>query len=130
MLLDTSALIEISRHKANSRLVQRVNQVMSEEEELFVSIVQLAEIADWSLRNDLSVSEELSAVKEFAQVIPLDEAICNEAAVIKKKRRSQGSTDFGLIDAIILSSARSIAQKILTFDPHFSGENDCVVLER
>jgi predicted nucleic acid-binding protein len=129
MLLDTSTLIEISRHNANSKLFQRVNQVISEEE-LFVSMVQLAEIADWSLRNDLSVSEELSAVKEFAQVIPLDEAICKEAAVIKKKRRSQGNSDFGLIDALILSTARSITEKILTFDSHFSGEKDCIVLER
>jgi predicted nucleic acid-binding protein len=130
MLLDTSTIIEISRSKKGSGFVRAVLGLIPEGEQLFVSIIQFSEIADWCLKNDLSVEEELSAVKEFAEVIPLDESICREAAKIKKRRRKRGHKGFGLIDGIILATSKSVGQKLLTLDTHFSKETNCIVLEK
>ena len=48
--------------------------------------------------------------------------------VIKYRRRELGHTDFGLLDAIVLATACSIGQRVLTFDEDFVGESDCIVL--
>ena len=98
-------------------------------EQVFVSVIQIAEVADWSVRNNLPAVEEITAVKEFAQIVPLDEKICEDSARIKKKRRSGGHKDFGLVDALILATARSVNQRLLTIDQHFAGEEDCMVLK-
>jgi len=130
LLLDTSVIIEISSHSGNSDTVRDVLKFIPEDEILFVSILQLSEIADWCMRNKFSVDEEMIMVKEFADVAYLDENICKEAARIKMKRRSEGDSGFGLIDGIILATARSIGQRLLTLDRDFGGEDDCIILER
>jgi len=59
------------------------------DDEVFVSVVQLAEVAEWAVRNKVSVKERVAAVKEFARVVPPDEQICLNAAEIKADRRQK-----------------------------------------
>ncbi len=128
MLLDSSIIVELFRHKKTSKFFGKVMNEVGEQL-LFVSLIELAEIADWCLRNSIVAQSRITAITEFAQIIPLDEAICQQAAVIKRDRRAKGYTNFGLIDGIILGSARAKNQGVLTLDPDFSGEKDCVVLK-
>jgi predicted nucleic acid-binding protein len=130
-LIDTSAIVEIFTRKKTSPVFKKILSAISrdnENEELYISFIQIAEIADWCLRNNRPVQERLFSLKEFASVVPLDEEISVEAAKIKLERRATGHGDFGLIDGIILATARSIGQSLLTFDSHFEGESDCIIL--
>lgn len=99
-----------------------------DEQEIFVSIVQLAELADWAVKNRIPAKERISAIKELAYIVPLDEQICLDAALIKRLRREMGYADFGLLDAIILATARSIGHKVMTLDSDFEGESDCLII--
>jgi predicted nucleic acid-binding protein len=135
MFLDTSVIIEVLTHGKDHRRIFR--QILEQVETSagdstdfeYISMVQLAEISDWCAKNDILVKDVIESVKELAQiVVPLDEAISELSGFIKFEKRQKGFGDFGLIDAIILASARSVDQKLLTFDTHFLGESDCVVL--
>ena len=128
MLLDTSVVVEIFRSPSTSRRFKRIVKDIGDEE-AFVSQVQLAEVADWAIRNGVSARDRVSSVKEFARVVPLDEAIYLEAPTIKNRRRESGHPDFSLIDGIVLATARSISQRMLTLDRDFEGEADCIVLK-
>ena len=127
MLLDTSTLVEIFQSREDS---ERYRKIVSKigEDEIYVSIVQLAEVDDWALKNKQSVLDLVSRVREIATIVPLDEQICLDAATIKLHRRKTDHKNFGLIDGIILASARTVDQHLLTFDNHFAGEEDCVVM--
>lgn len=127
MLLDTSAIVAIFTNPAGS---DRFERIMTEiaDEEVYISMVQLAEIADWATRNQVPAQERVEAVKEMARIVPLDQGICLNAAAIKRRRRKAAHNDFGLVDAIILSTARSIGQRVLTMDEDFQGEEDCVII--
>jgi predicted nucleic acid-binding protein len=127
VLLDTSVMIEIFRNSSGSA---RFDRIMAEigDEEVYISTVQLAEIADWATRNGAPPEERADAVKELARMVPLGERICLDAAAIKQRRRKAGHDDFGLIDGIILATARSIGQRVLTLDVDFEGEADCLVI--
>lgn len=126
-MLDSSAIVEVFRSPITSRNFKMIEKEIGEEE-VFVSVVQLAEVADWAIRNHVSSKDRIAAIKEFARIVPLNEEICLEAPVIKYRRRELGHTDFGLLDAIVLATARSIGQRVLTFDKDFAGESDCTVL--
>ncbi len=128
MLVDSSIVVELFRHKRTSKFFRDIMKRLGEQL-LFVSLIELAEVADWCLRNSIPPEGRITAITEFAQIIPLDEAICKQAAIIKKDRRAKGYADFGLIDGIIVASARAQNQEVLTLDPDFEGEKDCVVLE-
>jgi len=127
VLLDTSAIVEIFRSPAESAHFEKIATEIGDEE-VYVSMIQLAEIADWATRNKAPPEERVKAVKEMARIVPLDERICLDAAAIKQRRRKASHDDFGLIEGIVLATARSIGQRVLTLDEDFAGENDCLVI--
>lgn len=127
MLIDTSVIVEIFRNSSTSKRFREIMKLIGNQE-VFVSIVQLAEVADWAVKNRVPPRERVDMVKEFARVVPLDEEICLDASAIKHHRRSLGHVEFSLLDAIILASARSIEKVTLTLDTDFAGESDCLVI--
>jgi len=127
VLLDTSAIVEIFRSPAESVRLEKITAEIGDEE-VYVSTIQLAEIAYWASRNKAPPEDRVEAVKEMARIVPLDERICLEGAAIKQRRRKSGHDDFALIDGIILATARSIGQRVLTLDEDFAGESDCLVI--
>ena len=128
MLLDTSAIIEVLRHPRTSKEFRTIQKHVGEEE-LYILVVQLAELSDWCLVNSVPVKERIEEVKSLANVVPLDEDICLEGSRIKNERRKKGFRSFGLLDGLVLAAARSVGERVLTFDRDFTEEEDCLVLQ-
>ncbi len=127
MLVDTSTIVEILRHSRTSDRFKLIKE-HTRDEELYVLIVQLAELSDWCIKNKVSPWERIEAVKRIANIVPLDEDICLEGSKIKSERRAGGHRDFSLVDGLVLATARILGEKLLTFEEDFSGETDCIVL--
>jgi predicted nucleic acid-binding protein len=124
MLLDSSALVAIFTSK---RAADRIAREAGESQ-LYISQIQLAELADWAARSGAPAAARVEAIEQIASVAPLSKEICLEAAEIKFAKRKKGVRGFGIIDGIVLATARSLGQNLLTFDTDFAGEEDCVVL--
>lgn len=127
MLVDTSTIIEILRNPKTSDRFKLISEQMRGEE-LYLLVVQLGELSDWCIENHVSPRERVDAVKKIANIVPLDEEMCLEGSKLKADRRRSGHRNFGLLDGLVLAAARSLGEKLLTFDNDFSGEKDCVVL--
>lgn len=127
MLLDTSAIIEVLRHPRTSKEFRLVEKHIGEED-LYVLVVQLAELSDWCIVNNVPVRDRIEEVKNLANIIPLDEDICLEGSRIKNERRKKGFGSFGILDGLLLAAARSVGERVLTFDRDFAEEEDCLVL--
>ena len=127
MLLDTSAIIEVLRHPRTSKEFRLIQKHIGEED-LYVLVVQLAELSDWCIVNNVPVRERIEEVKNLANIIPLDEDICLQGSRIKNERRKKGFASFGLLDGLLLAAARSVGERVLTFDRDFAEEEDCLVL--
>jgi len=128
MFLDTSIIIEIFRHKENTKLFEDIYELIKDEP-LFISIIQIGEISDWCLKNEISPPERISTLKHILNIIPLSEKICFEGSKIKYDFRRGGISNFSLMDGFILASARSINQKLLTKDTDFRKADDAIVLD-
>ncbi len=127
MLVDTSAIIEVLRHPRTSKEFRLILKHVGAEE-LYVLVVQLAELSDWCIVNNLPVKERIEEVKNLANIIPLDEDICLEGSRIKNERRKKGFGSFGFLDGLLLAAARSVGERVLTFDRDFADIEDCLVL--
>ena len=123
-MLDTSALVAIFTSR---RMANRIGREVGDSQ-IYISCVQLAELAHWAGRSGAPAAERVDAVEQIASVAPLTKEICLEAAAIKSTRRKKGASGFGIIDGIILATARSLGQSLLTFDRDFEGEEDCMIL--
>lgn len=119
--------MEILRHPRSSKEFRLIKEQIGSEE-LYVLLVQLAELSDWCLENDESPEESIGRLKRMASIILLDENICLDGSRIKRERRRKGHRAFGILDGLILAAARSMNEKLLSFDEDFQGEEDCIVL--
>ena len=127
MFLDTSIIIEIFRSGQKSETFEEIFELIKDEP-IFISIIQIGEISDWCLKNNINPEKRILRLKQILNVVPLSEKICLEGSKIKYKIRKKEKKKFSLIDGIILSSARSINQKLLTIDKDFKKINDTIVL--
>ena len=127
MLVDTSAIIEILRHSRTSNEFKVIQEHIGAEE-VYMLVVQLGELSDWCIANRRPVKERVEAVKNLANIIPVDEEICLEGSKLKNERRKKGFRSFGLLDGLVLAAARSVGERVLTFDRDFEGEEDCILI--
>ena len=125
MFLDTSIIIEIFSNDQKTKKFQEIYKHIKDEP-LFISLIQIGEISDWCLKNNVDPEKRITKLKQILNVIPLNEKICYEAAHIKYTIRKKGVAKFGLLDGIILASARSINQRLLTTDSDFRTIEDAV----
>jgi predicted nucleic acid-binding protein len=127
MFLDTSVIIEIFRNDKNSKTFQEIYTYIKDEP-IFISIIQIGEISDWCLKNHIDPEKRITKLKQILNVIPLNEKICYDAAHLKYTIRKKGVTKFGLLDGIVLASARSLNQRLLTTDNDFRAMSDAIVV--
>ena len=127
MFLDTSIIIEIFRSGKKSETFEEIFELIKDEP-IFISIIQIGEISDWCLKNNINPEKRISRLKQILNVVPLSEKIFLDGSKIKYNIRKIEKKKFSLIDGIILSSARSINQKLLTMDKDFRKINDTIVL--
>ena len=127
MFLDTSIVIELFRFSDRSKKFKTIMSHIADEI-LIVSVIQLAEITNWCIINRMSVTEKIDDVRKIATIMPLSEDISIEGAKIKREMRRLRVPKFGIIDGIILASARSIKEEILTTDKDFRKAKDAIIV--
>lgn len=127
MFLDTSIIIEIFRSEKNSKTFEEIYELIKDEP-LFISVIQIGEISDWCLKNNIDPEKRISKLRQLLNIIPLSEKLCFEGSQIKFNLRKKGISKFSLIDGIILASARSINQKLITMGKDFRKIKDAIVL--
>jgi predicted nucleic acid-binding protein len=128
MFLDTTIIIEIFRSEKEDRKFAKIFDLI-QDEPLFISIIQIGEISDWCLNNGINPSDRISKLNELLNIIPIDEKICIEGSKIKYQMRKKGVLKFSLIDGIILASARTFNQKLLTTVSDFRKAEDAIFLQ-
>ncbi len=127
MFLDTSIIVDIFRYDEESKSFQKIFELIKDDP-LFISIFQIGELSDWSLQNKIDPKEPIEFLKRTMNIIPLNEDICMEASKIKFDIRKKGNKKFSLADGIILASARSINQTLLSKDNDFIDVKDVIIL--
>jgi len=127
MFLDTSIIIEIFRTGKDTKKFEEIYNFIKDEP-LFISVIQLGEISDWCLKNKINPKDRINRLKDILNIIPLSEKVCLEGSKIKYEMRKKRLFKFSLFDGIILASAQSINQKLLTIDQDFKKAKDVILL--
>ncbi len=117
MLLDTSAWVEFFKDTEKRETVWAALN----SRKCFTSIVTLAELSNWCLKNHLE--EELrpyvEGIKANSQVLDASENIAITAGKLNYEMKKAGKK-WGMIDSIITATAQAYGLRVLTKDSHFS----------
>lgn len=118
MLFDTSAWIEYFKVSEQGKKVKQ----MLQQTKCYTCSLSIAELSEWLEKNHFDRKKYLSGVKSLSEIIDPSHEILEVAGILKFKKR-ETINDFGLIDAIILATAKQYEMQIVTKDRHFVGEN-------
>lgn len=117
-LLDTWAWIE---YFEGSEIGRKVDEKIRSEDEIYTSIVTLAELSDNFHRKDVITGYSWEEIREFVEtkteILPVTPEDSSKAGKTKAEERKE-MKDFGLMDAIILETARRKEAKPISGDPH------------
>ena len=115
-VIDSYAWIEYFRGTSKGKKVKEI----LESQPCFTPSIVIAELSNkYAKQNYVFWETDLQFIAENSSIIALDKEIANTAGKIKVAVRKKYKTDFGLADAIILSTARQINAKVVTGDTHF-----------
>ena len=130
MFADTSVIIEILRGSPDDQLVKQIESDLGTGVVL-ASPIQVGEIADHARKNKESPTAAAELAMQVVEFVPLTPEIALAASEIKAEARTRpNGTSFSLVDGMILASARSKGQRLLTLDPGFAGFSDVTVLSK
>lgn len=92
------------------------------------SVASLAELQHkYLMEKWLSFDADLKFLSTKTSVIPIDKEISLLAGQINyaNKKNIKG---WGMIDSIILATARTLSTKVITGDPHFKNLRDAIII--
>jgi len=114
--MDSYAWVEYFRGTLKGKKVKEI----LESQPCYTPSIVIAELSNkYSKENYIFWETDLQFIAENSSIIALDKEIANTAGRLKEAVRKEYKTNFGLADAIILSTARQINAKVVTGDPHF-----------
>ena len=96
---------------------------------IYISPLILAEVfSTLRRRRDESTAERcLAFMLAHSTVVPIDEELGIEAGRLHAQRR-RSVKGFGMVDAVILATARRKGVRLVTGDDHFAGLSDVDIL--
>ncbi len=123
ILFDSSAWVEFFIKSKKGEIVKN----LLKDEECYTSIVTLAEISNYALRENLDGKELVKFLINSTKVLSLNYEISFLAGELNFKRKKI-IKNWGMIDSLILSTALFYDLKVLTKDNHFKGLENAKIL--
>jgi len=121
-LLDTWAWIEFYE---GTETGEKIYQMIESEKTIYTSIITLAELSDNYHRGNFETDHSWTQIEKFienkSQILGLKKEIAREAGKIKERQRKK-FPDFGLMDAIILSTARRKGIDLISGEKHLKSQ--------
>ena len=125
IVFDTFAWVEYFN---GSEIGTKVKQILeSQENEIFTSIITIAELASVLKRDERDAELSCKIVRDLSKIYFIDLELAKEAGILHVEMRKKLKY-FGMIDCLILLTARKLSAKILTGDPHFKGFKEAVMV--
>ena len=114
MMLDSSAWIEFFIESNKGDIVRHHLRDHS----CYTSIVSIAEISNWALKQNRDGRELIKYARELSQILDLTEKIAFLAGELNFQRKKI-EKNWGMLDSFILATAQTYNLKVLTKDSQF-----------
>lgn len=124
MLLDTFAWIEFFQGTQKGKGVMDILR----QSKCYTSIVSIAEIVNWCIRNGLDKEYYIKVVEKNSLVLNLKKEIVILAGIMNYEQK-KGIKNWEMLDSLICATSRVYKLKLLTGDSHFKHLEDVEFLK-
>ncbi len=124
-VFDTFAWIEYFNGSESGKKVSEI--IESEENDIFSSIITIAEVSSILKRNEKDVELGYKTIIDLSKIYFINSELAKEAGILHAETKKK-IKDFGLADTFVLLTARKLGAKIVTGDPHFKGIKEAILI--
>ena len=124
LLLDSYAWIEF--FIASKQKGETVKQILSKQI-CYTSAISIAEISEWCEKNRLDSRKHIDTVIRKSVILNLNEKMLEMAGRINFARKREVK-NWGLVDSIILTSAKIHCLNVVTGDKHFKDVEGTIII--
>lgn len=124
-VIDSYAWIEYFKGSEQGKQAKAIIDVS--ENEIFTSIVTIAEVSSILQKESKNVEEKYTDILNLSKIYFINSEFAKEAGILHAKIRKK-IKDFGMADTIVLLTARKLAAKIVTGDPHFKSFKEAILI--
>ena len=110
-----------------SDIGRKVKEII-ENEDIFTSMVTVAEVTSKMSRMGKDVNAVFSSITSLSKIIVGSPELAKEVGVLHSEVKKK-IPNFSLGDAFVLQTAKSINAKVLTGDPDFDGIKEAVMFK-
>lgn len=123
-LIDSSAWIEYLK---GSEKGEKVNKVLSGENEIFVIPLNIGEVISKVKRENQNIQIAYNTLTSNSKLIQVSAEIAKDSGVFHAEERKKGSS-MSLADALIIKTAEKLGLKVLTTDNHFKNLKNAEII--
>ncbi|MBU1252311.1 MAG: PIN domain-containing protein [Nanoarchaeota archaeon] len=124
-LLDTSGWIE---YLEGSNAGEKVNEFLeAKNNEIYVTDIIISEVISKVKRKNSNSDLAYDCLIKNSKIFEITPRVARLAGLLHAEKRKRKSS-FGLIDAIIILSARELGAKLITKDNHFKGFKEAIII--
>ena len=124
-VIDAYAWIEYFIESSQGKKVKEA--VESQDNEIFTSIITIAEVSSIGVREKRDVELGNKSILSLSSIYFINLELAKEAGILHAEIRKK-IKDFGLADVFVLLTARKLNAKILTGDPHFKRFKEAILI--
>ena len=126
LLIDAFSWIEYLEGSAIGEEVHRI--LKNKEHEIFVLPITIAEVVSKTERKKGNTQLAYNIILENANIIETTPRVARETGMLHAQTRKK-IPHFGIVDALLIATAKSIGARVLTGDSHFKSFKDVILVK-
>lgn len=124
-LIDSYAWIE---YLDGTQKGQKVKELLIKENEIFTLVLTLTEIISQAKRKEIDVEGIYTAILNNSKIIDITSETAKSAGILHAETRKK-IKDFGLVDSLLVITAKRIDAKMVTGDEHFKNFKNIIFIK-
>lgn len=124
-LIDAHSWIE---YLNGSSIGQRVNDIIESDNEIYAMTITIAEVVSKLKRKNENSEVAYNSIIKNASIIDPTPRVAREAGLLHAEKRKE-MPQFGIVDAMIIITAKELQATIVTSDRHFKDVPHALILK-
>lgn len=124
LIIDAHSWIE---YLNGSSAGEKVNQMLEEDNEILVLPITISEVIAKVKKNNGNVEIAYSSIIKNSKIFEPTPKIAKEAGLLYVETRKKNES-FGIVDSLLITSAKFIGAKLVSGDNHFKSFKEAIML--
>ena len=106
---------------------KKIYEILNSNSENYVLLITIAEVVSKVKRKSMNYELAYESMIKNAKIFDITPSIAKEAGSLHAEYRGK-MPQFGIVDALLITTAKRLGAKVLTGDAHFKSSKEAIII--